>query len=35
MPTASVFLGGTCLRIVHGNPRISEDLDFNTLSIYE
>ena len=24
-----VFLGGTCLRLVHGNPRFSEDLDFD------
>jgi predicted nucleotidyltransferase component of viral defense system len=24
-----VFLGGTCLRIVHGNTRFSEDLDFD------
>lgn len=23
------FLGGTCLRIVHGNTRFSEDLDFD------
>lgn len=23
------FKGGTCLRIVHGSPRYSEDLDFN------
>jgi predicted nucleotidyltransferase component of viral defense system len=23
------FLGGTCLRIVHGNSRFSEDLDFD------
>lgn len=26
-----VFLGGTCLRIVHGNLRFSEDLDFDNL----
>ena len=25
------FLGGTCLRIVHGNTRFSEDLDFTIL----
>ena len=25
------FLGGTCLRIVHGNQRFSEDLDFDNL----
>jgi len=24
-----VFLGGTCLRLVHGNQRFSEDLDFD------
>ena len=24
-----IFLGGTCLRIVHGNQRFSEDLDFD------
>lgn len=24
-----VFMGGTCLRIVHGNTRFSEDLDFD------
>ena len=27
-----IFLGGTCLRIVHGNQRFSEDLDFDNLS---
>ena len=30
-----VFLGGTCLRIVHGNNRFSEDLDFDNLRIKE
>jgi predicted nucleotidyltransferase component of viral defense system len=25
-----VFLGGTAIHIVHGNPRFSEDLDFDT-----
>ncbi len=30
-----VFLGGTCLRIVHGNTRFSEDLDFDNLAIPE
>lgn len=25
-----IFKGGTCLRIVHGSPRYSEDLDFNS-----
>lgn len=29
------FLGGTCLRIVHGNTRFSEDLDFDNISIKE
>ncbi len=31
------FLGGTCLRIIHGNTRFSEDLDFDNfdLSIIE
>jgi len=27
------FLGGTCLRIVHGNARFSEDLDFDNFNI--
>jgi len=27
------FLGGTCLRIVHGNNRFSEDLDFDNFNI--
>lgn len=27
------FLGGTCLRIVHGNSRFSEDLDFDNFSL--
>jgi len=27
------FLGGTCLRIVHGNQRFSEDLDFDNRGI--
>jgi len=30
-----VFLGGTCLRIVHGNTRFSEDLDFDNFKIKE
>ena len=30
-----VFLGGTCLRIVHGNTRFSEDLDFDNLLLKE
>ena len=25
-----IFKGGTCLRIVYGSPRYSEDLDFNS-----
>lgn len=29
------FLGGTCLRIVHGNNRFSEDLDFDNFAIAE
>ena len=29
------FLGGTCLRIVHGNQRFSEDLDFDNLTLQE
>ncbi|HWK06347.1 MAG TPA: nucleotidyl transferase AbiEii/AbiGii toxin family protein [Puia sp.] len=29
------FLGGTCLRIVHGNTRFSEDLDFDNFSLKE
>lgn len=28
-----VFLGGTCLRLVHGNQRFSEDLDFDNLGL--
>ncbi|MDX9749503.1 MAG: nucleotidyl transferase AbiEii/AbiGii toxin family protein [Flavobacteriales bacterium] len=28
-----VFLGGTCLRIVHGNRRFSEDLDFDNMGL--
>jgi predicted nucleotidyltransferase component of viral defense system len=29
------FLGGTCLRIAHGNTRFSEDLDFDNFSLGE
>lgn len=29
------FLGGTCLRIVHGNSRFSEDLDFDNFELKE
>jgi predicted nucleotidyltransferase component of viral defense system len=29
------FLGGTCLRIVHGNTRFSEDLDFDNFQLRE
>lgn len=27
------FLGGTCLRILHGNNRFSEDLDFDNINL--
>jgi predicted nucleotidyltransferase component of viral defense system len=27
------FLGGTCLRLVHGNNRFSEDLDFDNFGL--
>jgi predicted nucleotidyltransferase component of viral defense system len=27
------FLGGTCLRIVHGNTRFSEDIDFDNFNL--
>lgn len=29
------FLGGTCLRLVHGNSRFSEDLDFDNFDLSE
>ena len=29
------FLGGTALRIVHGNNRFSEDLDFDNFQLTE
>lgn len=29
------FLGGTCLRLVHGSQRFSEDLDFDNIGITE
>jgi predicted nucleotidyltransferase component of viral defense system len=29
------FMGGTCLRIVHGNMRFSEDLDFDNRGVTE
>jgi predicted nucleotidyltransferase component of viral defense system len=29
------FLGGTCLRIVHGNQRFSEDIDFDNFQLDE
>ncbi len=29
------FLGGTCLRIVHGNTRFSEDIDFDNFQLDE
>ncbi len=28
-----VFMGGTCIHLVHGNPRFSEDLDFDNRGI--
>jgi predicted nucleotidyltransferase component of viral defense system len=33
--TGFCFLGGTCLRIVHGNRRFSEDLDFDNITMSE
>ena len=30
-----VFMGGTCLRLIHGNNRFSEDLDFDNLKLNE
>lgn len=30
-----VFTGGTCLRIIHGNQRFSEDLDFDNFNLSE
>ncbi|MGF1671894.1 MAG: nucleotidyl transferase AbiEii/AbiGii toxin family protein [Balneolaceae bacterium] len=33
--TGFCFLGGTCLRIVHGNRRFSEDLDFDNITLEE
>lgn len=33
--TRLCFLGGTCLRIVHGNNRFSEDLDFDNIDLDE
>lgn len=30
-----VFLGGTCLRIVHGNTRFSEEIDFDNIALKE
>lgn len=29
------FMGGTCLRIIHGNQRFSEDLDFENVGLQE
>jgi len=29
------FLGGTCLRLVHGNERFSEDIDFDNFNLSE
>lgn len=31
--TSLCFLGGTCLRIVHGNRRFSEDIDFDNFGL--
>jgi len=28
-----IFMGGTCIHIVHGGPRFSEDLDFDNPGI--
>lgn len=33
--TKFCFLGGTCLRLVHGNSRFSEDLDFDNFDLTE
>ena len=33
--TNLAFIGGTCLRIVHGNTRFSEDLDFDNFDLSE
>ena len=30
LPEDAVFIGGTALRLCHGSPRFSEDLDFHT-----
>ena len=27
------FMGGTCIHIIHGSPRFSEDLDFDNSDI--
>lgn len=32
---ALIFFGGTCLRIIHGNNRFSEDLDFDNRRLSE
>jgi predicted nucleotidyltransferase component of viral defense system len=29
------FLGGTCLRLVHGNTRFSKDIDFDNFGLRE
>lgn len=29
LPREAVFIGGTCLRLCHGSPRFSDDLDFH------
>jgi predicted nucleotidyltransferase component of viral defense system len=33
--TGLYFMGGTCLRLLHGNRRFSEDLDFDNRSLTE
>ena len=30
-----VFMGGTCLRLIYGNRRFSEDLDFDNKGLKE
>lgn len=30
-----VFLGGTCLRLIHNNQRFSEDLDFDNFDLHQ
>ena len=35
LPNDAVFIGGTSLRLCHGSPRVSEDLDFHTAEFAE